>query len=69
MQKRYVGADRTSALLAEYHGQFQSNVLGLVGKVDPAGQWPALDPVYTAALWPRWGTSTTRVPKLRAMPC
>jgi len=41
MQGRYVVADANAAMLSDYHRSLQSNVLGLVGKIDPAGQWPA----------------------------
>jgi hypothetical protein len=41
LQNRYVDRDKNAAVLADYHSHLQSNVLGLVGKVDPAGQWPA----------------------------
>lgn len=31
----------TLAFLQDYHSQFQGEALGMLGKIDPAGQWPA----------------------------
>lgn len=41
MQMQFVRADGLASFLDTYHGHFQSNTLGLMGKIDPAGQLPA----------------------------
>jgi len=40
-QGRYVVADDTLAFLDDYHSHLQSETLGLLSKIDPAGQWDA----------------------------
>ncbi len=41
MQGQYVRADEMQATLTGFCSDFQTDVLGLLGKIDPAGQWPA----------------------------
>lgn len=40
-QGKYLAKDAALAFLLDYHGQFQSETLGLLSRIDPAGQWPA----------------------------
>ncbi len=40
LQGAYVEAPRLTAFLIDYHSQFQQRALSLLGKIDPAGQWP-----------------------------
>jgi hypothetical protein len=40
-QKKFMPRDATLAFLMDYHSQMQTETLGLLGKIDPAGQWPA----------------------------
>jgi hypothetical protein len=40
-QKKFMPKDATLAFLMDYHSQMQTETLGLLGKIDPAGQWPA----------------------------
>ena len=40
-QGHFVVKDTVTAFMADYHAMFQDGVLGLLGKIDPAGQLPA----------------------------
>jgi hypothetical protein len=40
-QGKYLPKDAALAFMLDYHGRFQSETLGLLSRVDPAGQWPA----------------------------
>ncbi len=41
-QGRYLLRDASVAFFTDYHGQLQSETLGLLGKIDPAGEWSPL---------------------------
>jgi hypothetical protein len=40
LQGQFMPVAETTAFLLDYHSEMQAKTLGILGKIDPAGQWP-----------------------------